>query len=462
MAEPIAFPKPVVGRDVSPERWPSAQMRIVDPKRAADRGVRKLESRHLTLWTDLPESTGIDTLPDLFDQAVPQYASWFQVPMEQIRDWKPVGCVLRSAETFRALRLLPESLPRFTDGYSVYDALWCYEQESQWYQRNLLFHEGVHCFMVEFFGGCGAPWYMEGLAELLAAFRLDDGKLTLGVIPTLSNTFVGTDAVSRTDAVPAPDASLGWGRIRLLQELVRNGKRRSLCGVMRLAPELFDPREAYSWCWATATLLANDPDSREIFRLMANEVQNLDFTAEFLRRLGEETLERLEAEWYVLLTDLEYGMDVTRMRVGFGGETEPVPTDAWAKRTVFANRGWTPTGLRVETGEVIRCVARGQVRLSRESVVVDGESVDVMSEPNGISIHYYRGRPLGRLILAIASVDQLEGFDGSEWISIGTGVVVPIRRTGEIFLKVNDSAADLADNDGTFEVAIRRSSQNGG
>ncbi|MDO4557942.1 MAG: hypothetical protein Q4C47_03145 [Planctomycetia bacterium] len=442
MVESRAFPKPVIGRETSTQRRPSSVMRTVDPGVAAAMGVRKLESERLVLWTDLPESTGIDTLPQYFDLAVPQYETWFRVSPERTKDWRPVGCVMRNPDVFRTLQLLPESLPPFRDGYSVYDSFWCHEQETLWYQRNLMFHEGVHCFMVDFFGGCGAPWYMEGLAEFLAAYRLeDDGTLTLGVIPTL----------------PAGmDRSPGWGRIRLLQELVRDGERRSLRGVMRLAPEVFDPREAYSWCWATATLLANDPESREVFRQMAGEVRNPDFTVEFLRRVGDEQWARLEAEWYVFLTDLEYGMDYARTRVGFGGKTEPVPENVWVRRTIPADRGWIPTGLWVESGEYVRFVARGRIRFSPDPIVVDGETVEKAAEPDGISIHYHRGRPLGQLVLAIASVDAPGGFDVSDWISVGSGCVVPVRRGGELFLRVNDSAADLADNDGDFEVAIRR------
>ena len=51
-------------------------------------------------------------------------------------------------------------------------------------------------------GGCGPPWYMEGMAEYLATHRWHDGRLTLGYMPP------------NRDEVPQ------WGRIRIIQDAV--------------------------------------------------------------------------------------------------------------------------------------------------------------------------------------------------------------------------------------------------
>ena len=88
--------------------------------------------------------------------------------------------------------------------------LWLYEQPSDYYRRHLLLHEGTHGFMNTVLGGCGPLWYMEGIAEYLATHRWKDGRLTLGYMPR-----------SR-DEVPQ------WGRIRLIQDAVAEGRAPAL------------------------------------------------------------------------------------------------------------------------------------------------------------------------------------------------------------------------------------------
>ena len=105
------------------------------------------------------------------------------------------GYVMKSRERFEQAGLVSSKLPPFKSGYSSGDELWLYDQTSDYYRRHLLLHEGTHCFVNDFFGGSGPPWYAEGLAELCGTHRLEDGKLTLGYMPK-----------SRREAP-------GWGRI---------------------------------------------------------------------------------------------------------------------------------------------------------------------------------------------------------------------------------------------------------
>ena len=482
------FPAPmVVRRETSPEGRPETAIRKIDPRAIALRGIRSLESDHLSLRTDLPSSPEVDAFPAIFDQAASQFVEWFGVDPQRVVTWKPVGCIMRDRATFEASGLCPRSVPKLS-GYSIYDAFWCERQESVWYQRHLMIHEGVHCFMVAQFGGCGAPWYMEGCAELLGTHRLDaDGRLTIGVIPAFDPrpTILTTETLAAVGARPisgvvdkpgipraggvaetsvvnsgdangdAADPAPGWGRIRTLQRLVREGKRRSLTDVMRISSAIFDPHEAYCWCWAAAQLLVSDPDSCDVFRAMACEVLRSDFTPEMLRRFGDTKLRRLEAEWFAFLTDLEFGMEYARSRVGFGdtASARPLPAGSWTKCEVSADRGWTPTGLFVRSGDLIRIAARGTFSLADEPVDVDGEPVPIESGPDGISIHYYRGEPIGRLMLAIATVNDPTGLAAP--VAVVHNAEMSSPRDGEIFLRINSSAADLARHAGSCEVALR-------
>ncbi len=562
LAESADWPRPVVVRDpLEVSRRPSVKMRQVSAQTAAAQGVRRLESRHLLLWTDLPVSESVDILPALFDLAVSQYAQWLGVEWAQAKSWQPVACLMRDRSLFSQLRLLPSGLPNFLDGYSVYDAFWCVAQKTSYYQRTLLFHEGVHGFMVDFCGGCGAPWFMEGWAEFLATHRWTAtqtnegeaihtaqisaksatmheeeggafyavtepmasstkerdssdvqnapqntlGTLELGVLPAspFDTTGVTSNAqsvsevsnisaeavknVSTTEPISVGEP-LGWGRIRTLQELVKRNRRKTLLEVMQISASNFDPHEAYAWSWAAAYLLVHDPLSRDVFLSMNSEVQRTDFTAEFLRRLGDDTIRKLEAEWFVFLTELEYGMDYERSRVDFSASSvadgvakttdavskamseamgTPLP-ERWTKRNVSAERGWVSTGLTVQQGDRFQLAARGRVSLcvpeqepnpnEHRGQNANEQNTDylshVESEANGISIHYHRGQPRGKLLLTVATVAAPERF--AQPIAVGTSATLTSLATGTIFMRVNDSSAFLAENQGNFEVALRR------
>ena len=86
---------------------------------------------------------------------------------------------------FAAAGLLADNLPPFQSGYSRSDGkqFWLLEQPSDFYRRELLLHEGTHCFMFTVLKGAGPPWYKEGMAEYLGTHRWQDGRLTLGYMP---------------------------------------------------------------------------------------------------------------------------------------------------------------------------------------------------------------------------------------------------------------------------------------
>jgi len=134
-------------------------------------GIRKIEGRHLVLYTDLPISEEVDRLPPLFDLAVPQWCKKFSIDPQKAESWKMVGHLMERKERFAGIGLLPPDLPPFLNGYQRGAALWIYDQPSDYYRRHMLLHEGTHAFMRRFLGGNGPPWYSEGMAELLGTHR---------------------------------------------------------------------------------------------------------------------------------------------------------------------------------------------------------------------------------------------------------------------------------------------------
>ena len=156
------------------------------------------------------------------------------------------GYLIDRKERFQATGLLPEDLPPFLNGYQRGSELWVYEQPSAYYRRHLLLHEGTHAFMSTQLQGCGPPWYMEGMAELLGTHRWQDGKLQLAYFP------------KRREEVEQ------WGRIK---DPHRGGSRSELTleSITEYGPTAHLQNEPYAWCWAAGAFLDGHPQFRRVF-----------------------------------------------------------------------------------------------------------------------------------------------------------------------------------------------------
>src|ERR1700722_17669430 len=140
-------------------------------------GFRQLEGKHLTLITDVPASPEVDELPQAFDAAFPQWCEYFSLDAKQHADWHVTGYLMQAKEHFQQAGYWRPDLPAFPNGYSQGKEFWLHNQTSPYYRRHLLLHEGVHSFMYTLIGTVGPPWYMEGIAELLATHRWQDGRI---------------------------------------------------------------------------------------------------------------------------------------------------------------------------------------------------------------------------------------------------------------------------------------------
>ncbi len=63
---------------VIPKPRPPAPQ-LIDEQRVQAQGIRRLSSKHLTLYTDLPLDEEIQALPEAFDQAYPQWRDYFHL-----------------------------------------------------------------------------------------------------------------------------------------------------------------------------------------------------------------------------------------------------------------------------------------------------------------------------------------------------------------------------------------------
>ncbi|MHC4179068.1 MAG: hypothetical protein ACYSWU_16265 [Planctomycetota bacterium] len=420
----------------SAPRWiANLPRRQVDDARAAAAGIRKLSGKRLTLYTDMPSDSEqmdkgeIEQLPGLFDQAFPQWCKYFHVDAAKHADWKMTGFLMKDKARFRRTGLLPDGLPPFRHGYSQNHELWLYDQPSDYYRRHLLLHEGTHGFMNAMLGGCGPPWYMEGMAELLATHRWHGGRLTLNHIP----------AVRRE--VPH------WGRIRIIKDATAAGRPMRLKDVIEYPIHAHLETEPYAWCWAAATLLDRHPRYRDRFRQLYKHVLKPDLSDRFYRLVGDDW-EQLREEWQLLVTGLEYGHDVPRTAVDFAPGKALPPGGAGV--TVAADRGWQNSRLRLEADAKYRLQAAGRYQVAKVPKIW-------WCEPGGVSIRYYQGCPLGVLLAAVRPDQGTRG--SSELLRptvVGLATTLSPKESGTLYLRINDSAAELDDNAGELRVEIRR------
>ncbi len=412
----------------------SASPRPVDVERAQSAGIRRLASRHLVLYTDLPEGPEIDRLPAVFDQAVPQWAEYFGVEDTKIGDWQAQAYIIADRRRFDALGLMPAGHDEFPNGISIGSELWLYDQPTAYYRRHLLLHEGTHVFMAEFLGGCGPGWYMEGTAELLATHRLDErsGRLTLRIMPR-----------DRRD-VPM------LGRIKLVRDAAAAGRALGFSEVLQIDNRRQLGTEAYAWCWAAARFLDAHPRYRQRFRELKRHVLDEHFN-DLVRRRYADDWDDLAVEWQAFVATLAHGHDFERMAIDFergrplAGGTRSV--------TIDADRGWQPSGVYLEAGRSYRITGSGRYQIAAEET--DGTAQPWDCEPGGVTIEYHDGRPLGILLGAIdARPTGAEAASFVRPVAIGLGTTITPAASGPLYLRVNDSAGRLDDNRGSLTVTI--------
>ncbi|HVW37280.1 MAG TPA: hypothetical protein VHB99_08235, partial [Pirellulales bacterium] len=278
------------------------------------------------------------------------------------------------------------------------------------------------------FGTCGPPWYMEGMAELLGTHSLVEGVVKLNVFPA-----------SRDD-VPY------WGRVKIIRDAVRDGQTLSLEQVLALEPGVKSTVVPYGWCWAMAAFLDGHPRYRDRFRQLPDELRHADFDARLKAAYASDWSD-LNEEWQCFTTDLEYGYDFERSAIDFAPGEPPAASSV--RVDVAADRGWQSTGILLEAGKKYRLQASGRYQLAAEPRIW-------WCEPNGVTIRYYAGRPLG-ILLAAVHPDPYDPAAASSLLSpieVGLGAELRPAETGTLYLGINDSPAELADNAGSVQVQV--------
>ncbi len=409
----------------------------VDPERLLAHGIRTLTGKHLILHTDLPLDDELRSLPDLFTTSTQQFCSYFQVEPEKVAAWRVRACIIQDMEKFEKAGLLPQVLPKFQHGYALGDRLFLKEQPSEYYRRHLLIHESTHAFMLRFFQGAGPPWYMEGMAELLGTHQWDGEQLTLRHFPATK------------EEVPF------WGRVKIIKDDVAAQKGKMIEEVMQYGSNAHLDVAAYGWSWAAATFLDQHPDFQKTFRKQIAHAgdSSPQFSVSLVEAYGDQWFQ-VRQQWQLFVMNMEYGYDIAREAI----DAVPIQTyaDLPPQQTiqVKANRGWQSTGLFVTQGAKLQLEASGRFVVYQSDATADQPAEQWEAEADGITIRYYRGQPLGKLLIAIDNLNQT-GLTGLvSYGAIGAGGEIEIPYDGVLYLRVNDSPAELSDNQGELEVKM--------
>lgn len=392
-------------------------------------GLRKLSGQHLTLYTDVASSADVDILPKVFDAAFEQWCAYFRIDPKKVSDWHMTGFLMKDKQKFAASGLLTPDLPQFPNGYSRGVELWVYEQKTAYYRRHLLLHEGTHGFMNSMFGGCGGSWYMEGMAELMGTHIWDGQRLTMRHMPKTR------------------DELAGWARVKFIRDgLAAGGDKVFLLPQLMRYSNRVHRDDAYGWSWALCALMDNNPRYQKAFRGLFLFPEEGTFSDRFREQCGDHWRE-LHEEFGLMALNLEYGYDVARMAIDYR-EGKPLGP-AVGETVIMADRGWQSSGIQLTAGTTYRISASGRFQIAKTTK-------PWISEPGGVSVRYYKGRPLGQLLAAVRPLDtQQTLYWFHEPTSIGLQGSIRPKQTGTLYLRLNDSAAELEDNQGEVAVAVR-------
>lgn len=395
-------------------------------------GIHRYESRRLRLYTDIPAESARE-LPALTDQLYDALESYFgRLPPDRAGlDYQMTGYLIRDLALFRETGLVPDDLPTFEHGRHRANEFWLRDQDYAYYRAHLLLHEATHCFMTCLPGSEVDVWYMEGMAEWLATHRhRADGSVEFGIMPE------------------APDEVPGWGRITLIRDAFSKDEFRSIPQMFALSPRDFFQPLPYAWSWGLCQFLTAHPRYRERFQQLSRESRNAEFVTRF-RELFAADAADLDTEWQLYVVNLRYGYDVVRAAIDFI-PGEPLTADVASRNfALAADRGWQSSGILLRQGETYEVSATGRITLA-------DQPKPWISEPEGISIDYADGQPIGRVLACLRSENNTGTTTMLQVLPIGRQreFVAPV--TGTLYLRVNDHWNRLADNRGTYEITVRQ------
>jgi len=456
-AKPIAktarSPKPSAtaeeSQTVAASKSPAAPERIVRPtfpvphhddRRLADVGIRRYESKHLILYTDIDPELA-QPLPSLMDQL---YAAWEDYfgplpPDAEGNDFQMIGCIMADRALFREMGLMKDEIQIALHGISRNQLFWMNDQPADYSRRHLMLHEGTHCFMTAFPNPTNQfVWYMEGMADLFRSHVTDEsGRTTFRVFPRDRESSEG----------------LGW--LKLIDQDVRSSGPKAIEAVTGQRPADYFKYNAYAWSWALCVFLDGHPRYRDRFRRIGSLVTSRSDATLELQQVFQSDWNDLAEEWLVFAGNVCYGYDIERTVLDLHPGKPLSQAGGRATVDIAADRGWQSSGIEVERGKTYEIKASGRC-------VVATEPKPWESEPQGISFRYHAGQPVGMLVAAIRSVPPPEKPPHTtmlEVLPVGRLLRLTPAISGTLYFRVNDFWNELADNSGSVQVTLEEANE---
>lgn len=426
---PIAVDQVV---DVQKIYRPSDSRPAYDDADLGKRGFTKITGQRLILYSDLPAKDLVG-LPEMAEQLYPTLEGFFG-PLPPDREGRPyqmTAFLMSEPQRFLDAKLINESRVQPHEGWYRGSEFWWNLQPSAYYTRHLLLHEATHCFMHVMPPVDCPPWYVEGMAEVFGTHATDAaGKLQLGVMPA------------------RPEDFSGWARISVIQDEVKAGRLLDVDQILALRFNDFQKLPAYAWSWALCHYLNNHPRYQKPFRELAKRVFDGGFQKQFADLFARD-MPDLKDEWLLYASQLQYGHDIVHGKMEFSPGLEVDKEQPAKAVAIFAQRGWQSAGAKVIAGKTYHIRASGRITLAETSK-------PWISEPQGISIRYFSGQALGRLIGCIRP-EPLDGRNRGilKLIPFGPDEVFIASHSGTLFLRCNDAWNELQDNTGEFQVQIK-------
>jgi hypothetical protein len=396
-------------------------------------GLSIHEGHHLLLLSDRPAAdTAVAELPKIFDEAFVSWCDHFGIAADSLADWRALGCLMTRRDTFRACGLLPDTIPDFENGFCDRRRFWIRQPSSPAYRRHLLLHEGVHAFTLTVRNLATPPWYTEGIAELLATHRLTDGRFEATPIPV------------------DPGDVEQLGRIEAIRSLRRRQSAPSLAEVFATPADRHHRIPAYAASWAAVAMLSRHPRYREAFARAERGLLDSQFTSRLEATDGFDTAAATR-DFDAFTAELDYGYDPQAMAIDF---SVGPPLAGPRNLAVPAARGWHNAGVSARAGDRCRFRASGRVGLGQLPATAESPARPIESEADGISLEWYRGRPLGRLLVGQWRAAPQRGRPQFERIAEGVDGIFTAAVDGPIFLKINQPPGRLAVAEGSYRVRL--------
>jgi hypothetical protein len=410
----------------------SAQTRI---SRDPVHGFYVVDSANLQLTSDVPIDDELEAWPNLLAQAIQVWTNEFGEQASKLSRAQLKVYLIADRSKFESAGLLA-GVPSFDEGYQLNNLLVIREQPTPYYRRHLFLHEATHWCYATLYGGCGPPWFMEGMADYFGTHLLKDKTLQLGVIPRSPGDFPN------------------WGRFRLIAESLEQNDAPSLNQILDY-PSDRDRLKRYAWSWAASTFFRHHPRYRNALNRVSTGP--LDYSATLSKELKRElqpVWEQVLVDWNGFVSDFGFGYDLDRSLVS-SQDTPTRKTEGKIQRFwLRTDRGWQSTGIMLASGESVKisCEGRFTIRATKGLGARPWQS-----EADGITIEYYRENPLGTVLATIQPPNSertipWKSYRIGQQGTISGGDAGPTG--GLVFLKINESSDELFDNEGELSVTV--------